>query len=98
MVYEIKDGKGFLPESKFAEYRFEGEIINGIKTGIGKEFNYSNGSLEYEGEYLPKTLITFSLKKKKELIKVNMLIYPKKNKIKLYEYVLSKIFFDRSVK
>ena len=52
MVYEIKDGKGFLPESKFAEYRFEGEIINGLKSGIGKEFNYSNGSLEYEGEYL----------------------------------------------
>jgi len=45
-VYELKEGKGNI---KTLEY--EGEYINGKKSGKGKEY-YSNGKLKFEGEYL----------------------------------------------
>ena len=48
IVFEIKDGKGYLKEDMF-----EGEYINGEKNGKGIEFNSdSDREIEFEGEYI----------------------------------------------
>ena len=58
--YELKDGKGFMQEYDYGgrqilikkEYlNFEGEFLNGIRNGKGKEYDYEN-RLIFEGEYL----------------------------------------------
>ena len=43
--------KGYLNIYNFDEIKiFEGEFLNGLKNGKGKEY-YNNGKLLYEGEY-----------------------------------------------
>ena len=32
--------------------KFEGDYLNGEWNGKGKEYNYDDGKLEFEGEYL----------------------------------------------
>ena len=52
-VFEIKEGKGFVIEYDYyygAKY-FEGEYLNGLRNGKGKEF-YESGDISFEGEYL----------------------------------------------
>ena len=52
IIYELKNGTGKVKE--YNDYdgklRFEGEYLNGLRNGIGKE--YFKGILEFEGEYL----------------------------------------------
>ena len=50
IIYELKNGKGYVKEYEESKLRFEGEYLNGQKNGKGKE--YYNGKLIYEGEYL----------------------------------------------
>ena len=45
IIYELKDGKGFINSEEF-----KGEYINGERNGKGKE--YWDGNLIFEGEYL----------------------------------------------
>ena len=53
IIYELKDGKGYLKEYKNNKIIFEGEYINGLKNGYGKAKEYYyNGKLEFVGEYL----------------------------------------------
>ena len=49
-IYEIKEGKGLPKEFEKYGYRYEGEYLNGIKNGKGKE--YYKERLIFEGEYL----------------------------------------------
>ena len=52
IVYKIKDGNGKVKEYNYlGELEFEGEYINGERNGKGKEYDYMNGDLEFEGEY-----------------------------------------------
>ena len=52
IIYELKNGTGKVIEydDYYSEIRFEGEYLNGKKTGKGKE--YDDGDLLFEGEYL----------------------------------------------
>ena len=52
VIYEIKDGNGFIKEITYAERNliFEGEYKNGERNGKGKEYEYNNKVI-YEGEY-----------------------------------------------
>ena len=50
LVYELKNGKGYVKEYKFFKLIFEGEYIDGIRNGKGKEYNFE-GDLIFEGEY-----------------------------------------------
>ena len=50
LVYELKNGKGYVKEYKFFKLIFEGEYKDGIRNGKGKEYNYE-GDLIFEGEY-----------------------------------------------
>ena len=57
-ILEYKNGTGYTRKYSFVtklysfEYlEFEGEFINGIKNGKGKEYDIFN-LLEFEGEYL----------------------------------------------
>ena len=54
VVYELKNGKGFVKEYNSQKYtlNFEGEYINGKRNGKGKEYDYYDGKLLFEGEYL----------------------------------------------
>ena len=50
MIFEIKDGKGFIIEySGNFELIFTGNYLNGERSGSGKE--YYKGILQFEGEY-----------------------------------------------
>ena len=51
IIYEIKDGKGYLKDYNYNEIIFEGEYMNGLKNGNGKEYN-TNGNIIFEGKYL----------------------------------------------
>ena len=55
IVYELKNGKGFVKEYNY-EHRnleFEGEYLYGKRNGKGKEYSYLGElALVYEGEYL----------------------------------------------
>ena len=58
LEYEIKNGAGNVKELRKKEYNdeqsvleFEGEYLNGIRNGKGKEYD-KYGDLIYEGEYL----------------------------------------------
>ena len=52
IIYELKQGRGFLKEFNFDnKLIFEGEYLYGQKNGKGKEY-YNDGTLKYEGEYL----------------------------------------------
>ena len=53
LLYELKDGKGYLKEVIIPDMKiiYEGEYLNGEKNGKGKEY-YDNGDLKSEGEYL----------------------------------------------
>ena len=52
IINELKNGKGYLKlYNKYNNLIFEGEFINGIQNGKGKEY-YDNGILKYEGEYI----------------------------------------------
>jgi len=51
LEFEIKNGKGFIKEYINWNKIFEGEYLNGIRNGKGKEF-YHNDDLKFEGEYL----------------------------------------------
>ena len=46
IIYELKDGKGFINSEEF-----KGEYINGERNGQGKEYD-EYGKLIFEGEYL----------------------------------------------
>ena len=51
--YEIKDGKGYIKEYEDdGKLLFEAEFLYDNKNGKGKEYNYLNDKLEFEGEYL----------------------------------------------
>ena len=50
IIYELKNGKGYIKEYKFDQLIFEGEYLNGEKNGKGKE--YYNNDITFEGEYL----------------------------------------------
>ena len=51
--YEIKDGKGIIKEYDYwGNLIFEGEYLNGERSGKGKEFIQFKNTLVYEGEYL----------------------------------------------
>ena len=55
MVYELKKGKGNIKEYNNSGYLiYEGEYLNGLRNGKGKENNYDYGYDYgiYEGEYL----------------------------------------------
>ena len=60
-IYELLNGKGKefsleITDHILNPYRsiiiFEGEYINGIRNGKGKEYDKYNGTLIFEGEYL----------------------------------------------
>ena len=51
LIYELKEGKGFIKEYENGYLIFEGEYLNGEKNGKGKEYNYQ-GVILFEGEYL----------------------------------------------
>ena len=52
IINELKNGKGYMNlYNKFDMKRFEGEYINGLRNGKGKEFD-DNGILIFEGEYI----------------------------------------------
>ena len=50
IIYELKDGKGFVKEYNGNKLIFEGEYLNGKRNGKGKEF-FWNDKLLFEGEY-----------------------------------------------
>ena len=51
IVYELKKGKGNIKEYNDYQLIFEGEYLNGLRNGKGKEYHY-NGKVLFEGEYL----------------------------------------------
>ena len=53
IIYELKDGKGIIKKKDyFADMsKFEEEYLNEKRNGIGKDY-WSNGKLEFEGEYI----------------------------------------------
>ena len=53
IVYELKDGKGLIKEYyNNGKLKFYGEYVNGKRNGKGKEYNWYNDELRFEGEYL----------------------------------------------
>ena len=50
VIYELKNGKGYVKEYKFETVIFEGEYLFGKRNGKGKEYYY-DGQLRFEGEY-----------------------------------------------
>ena len=54
IIYELKEGKGYIKEYDYNILVFEGEYLNGRKNGKGKEYNNSYGisKLIFEGEYI----------------------------------------------
>ena len=52
LVYELKEGKGYVKEYIRNLLVYEGEYLNGEKNGKGKEYNKYWGRLIYDGEYL----------------------------------------------
>ena len=40
LVYELKDGCGYVKLYSFAKLLFEGEYLNGRKNGKGKEYDW----------------------------------------------------------
>ena len=52
IAYELKNGKGKIKDFYYnAKIKFEGELLNGKKNGLGKEYHV-NGNIKFEGEYL----------------------------------------------
>ena len=51
LIYELKDGKGYVRDYYHGFLIFEGEYLNGEKNGKGKEFDII-GNLIFDGEYL----------------------------------------------
>jgi len=51
IVYELKNGKGYIKEYNSGILSFEGEYLYGERNGKGKEYDY-NGILIFEGEYI----------------------------------------------
>ena len=51
VIYELIKGKGKVKEYLFENLKFEGEYLNGLRHGKGKEY-YDKDSLIFEGEYL----------------------------------------------
>ena len=51
IIYELKEGKGYINEYYDDKLLFEGEYLNGIKNGKGREY-YDDGLLIFEGEYI----------------------------------------------
>ena len=54
VVYELKEGKGYVKEYCNDKISFEGEYLNGERNGKGKEYEYNSFKerLIFEGEYL----------------------------------------------
>ena len=57
MEFEIKNGQGYVKGKiyNYSSYKYylqnEGEFVNWLKSGKGKEYN-EDGNLEYKGEYI----------------------------------------------
>ena len=51
IIYELKNGKGYVIEYEENSISFEGEYLYGEKNGKGKEYDYS-GKLSFSGEYI----------------------------------------------
>ena len=54
LVYEIKEGKGHIKEyADMSDERliYDGDYLNGLRNGKGKEYNTSNRCLKFEGEF-----------------------------------------------
>ena len=49
-IYELKDGKGYIKEDQDYYVTFEGEYLNGLRDGKGKEY-FSENKIVFEGEY-----------------------------------------------
>ena len=84
IIYKIKEGKGYVYEyNNDGKLIFEGEYINGIKNGKGKE--YVNGILIFEGEYMNgKKSGRGKEYNKKEMIFEGQYLYDNKIKGKFY--------------
>ena len=53
IIYELINGNGKVKEYWHNDLlKFEGEYLNGLRNGKGKEYNDWNGDLKFEGEYL----------------------------------------------
>ena len=50
IIYKLINGNGKVKEYKGNQLKFEGEYLNGLKNGKGKEYN-CEGNLIFEGEY-----------------------------------------------
>ena len=51
LIYELKNGKGYVKEYEYDKLSFEGECLNGERNCKGKEYD-NNGELKFEREYL----------------------------------------------
>ena len=51
ILYELKNGKGFVKEFNYKYIEFELEYKNWERKGTGKEYDY-NGQVTFKGEYL----------------------------------------------
>ena len=51
LIYELKNGKGYVKEYEYDKLSFEGEYLNGERNCNGKEYD-NNGELKFEREYL----------------------------------------------
>ncbi len=51
--YELKNGKGYIKEDSKWEciIKYNGQYLNGLRNGKGKEYDSINGQLKFEGEY-----------------------------------------------
>ena len=51
--YELKNGKGYIKEGSKWEctIKYNGQYLNGLRNGKGKEYDSINGQLKFEGEY-----------------------------------------------
>ena len=53
LIYELKNGCGHVKYyTVFNKLIFEGEYLNGVKNGLGKEYSEYTGELIFEGDYL----------------------------------------------
>ena len=51
LIYELKKGKGLIKEYNEDILEYEGEYINGLRNGKGKEYD-KDGNVIFEGEYI----------------------------------------------
>ena len=65
LIYEIKDGNGYIKEYYNDKLAYEGECKNGERNGKEKEYYYNK--IKYEGEYIKGK----KMEKEKNIIIIN---------------------------